>query len=79
MLFHSIVWQYLRRETRDRVAAAIARGGRRAAPDSAFAWLRMEPAPDRGHAELRLTLWSGGDERLLAHADYHGRWVRWLM
>jgi hypothetical protein len=78
VLFHSIVWQYLRRETRDRVAAAIARGGHRAAPDSPLAWLRMEPAPDRAHAELRLTLWPGADERLLADADYHGRWVRWL-
>jgi hypothetical protein len=78
VLFHSIVWQYLPRETRDRVAAAIARGGRRAAPDSPLAWLRMEPAADRAHAELRLTLRPGADERLLAHADYHGRWVRWL-
>ena len=78
VLFHSIVWQYLARETRDRVAAAIARGGRRAASGSPLAWLRMEPAPERGHAELRLTLWPGADERLLAHADYHGRWVRWL-
>jgi hypothetical protein len=38
----------------------------------------MEPARDARHAEPRLTLWPGGHERLLAAADYHGRWVRWL-
>jgi hypothetical protein len=26
---------------------------------------------------LRLTLWPGGEERLLGRADYHGRWVEW--
>jgi hypothetical protein len=31
-----------------------------------------------GHAELRLTLSPGSHDRLLAHADYHGRWIRWL-
>ena len=30
------------------------------------------------HAELRLTTWPGGDERLLATAGFHGRPIRWL-
>jgi hypothetical protein len=37
----------------------------------------MEPSSDSAHAELRLTLWPGGDERLLADADFHGRWLSW--
>jgi hypothetical protein len=39
----------------------------------------MEPARDDDHAELRLTLYPGGGERPLGHADYHGGWVRWLV
>ncbi|MDH3771680.1 MAG: DUF2332 family protein [Nitrospirota bacterium] len=37
----------------------------------------MEPAATGGSAQLRLTLWPDGRERLLAHADFHGRWVAW--
>ena len=29
-------------------------------------------------ADLRLTVWPGGEERLLAQAGYHGEPVRWL-
>ena len=45
--------------------------------DAPLAWLCMEPSADGAHAELRLTLWPGGDKQLLADADYHGRWVSW--
>jgi hypothetical protein len=78
VLYHSIVWQYLPADRQRRIAAAIGCAAGRATSAAPFAWLRMEPAPDTRHTELRLTLWPGGDERLLAHADYHGRWVRWL-
>jgi hypothetical protein len=78
VLYHSIVWQYLPPAGQLRIAAAIERAAARATAACPLAWLRMEPAPERGHAELRLTLWPGGHERLLAEADYHGRWVRWL-
>ena len=40
------------------------------------AWLRMEPAPDNiARMELRLTLWPGGEERVLAAVHPHGAWV----
>lgn len=78
ILYHSIVWQYLPAAARRRIEVAIARGGDHATADAAFAWLRMEPAPDARHAELRLTLWPVGHERLLGAADFHGRWIRWL-
>ena len=29
-------------------------------------------------AALRLTLWPGGEERLIARVDFHGRWAEWL-
>jgi len=72
---HSIVLQYLSADARLRVRGAIEHAGRRAGSSSPVAWLRMEPAGDR--AELRLTLWPGGEERLLATAGYHGEPVWW--
>jgi hypothetical protein len=76
VLFHSIVWQYLPPHTQQRIAAALERAGA-AGPDTPLAWLRMEPASDSAHAELRLTTWPHGREQLLADADFHGRWVSW--
>ena len=77
-LFHSIVWQYLPADRQRRIGAAIRLAGDRATARAPLAWLRMEPAPDSRHTELRLKLWPPGRDRLLAEADYHGRWIRWL-
>jgi hypothetical protein len=77
VLFHSIVWQYLPPATQQRVVAALDRAGSMARENNPFAWLRMEPGPGGGHAELRLTTWPGAREHLLADADFHGRWVSW--
>ena len=77
VLFHSIVWQYLPPATQRRIVAALERAGRMARGDTPLAWLRMEPGPGGGHAELRLTTWPCAREQLLADADFHGRWVSW--
>jgi hypothetical protein len=77
VLFHSIVWQYLPPATQQRIVAALAGAGAKAGAATPLAWLRMEPSSDSAHAELRLTLWPGGEEQLLADADFHGRWVSW--
>jgi hypothetical protein len=70
VVFHSIVMQYLPAAERERFERAIraAKGTR--------AWLRMEPAGDQ--TEVRLSLWPGGEERLLARAGYHGDPVEWV-
>jgi hypothetical protein len=78
VLYHSIMWQYVPRETRERIVAAVTAASRRARPDAPLAWLRFEPAPPDGSPELRLTLWPDGEERLLAQAHPHGASVRWL-
>jgi hypothetical protein len=70
VVFHSIVMQYLPDEERERFEEAV-----RTAPGS-VAWLRMEPADEL--TDVRLTLFPGGDERLLARAGYHGDPVVWL-
>ena len=70
ILFHSIVEQYLSEEELASFHRSIGEAGQRATPRSPLAWLRMEPDGDR--AAVRLTLWPGGEDRLLARAGYHG-------
>jgi len=76
VVFHSIVMDYLPAEERDRVRELMHEAGERAATASPVAWLRMERGGEQ--AEVRLTLWPGGEERLLATAAFHGPPVRWL-
>ena len=76
VVFHSIVMQYVEPDERDRVGELIAAAGTRATERAPLARLALEPGADL--AELRLTVWPAGDERLLAHAGYHGEPVRWV-
>jgi hypothetical protein len=76
LIYHSIMSQYLSDEERAELFARIERAGARATAEAPLAWLRMEPADDR--ANLELTLWPGGEDRLLARAGYHGNPVRLL-
>jgi hypothetical protein len=76
VVFHSIVMQYLDEGERERFQRALASAGAGATAAAPVAWLRMEPAGDQ--TEVRLTVWPGGDERLLARAGYHGDPVEWL-
>jgi hypothetical protein len=76
VVYHSIVMQYLDHATRDRLRAAITDAGAGATGAAPLAWLRMEPGGDQ--AEVRMTLWPGGEERLVATAGFHGRDVCYL-
>ena len=68
--------QYVEPDERDRVGELIAAAGARATERAPLARLALEPGADL--AELRLTVWPAGEERLLAHAGYHGEPVRWV-
>jgi hypothetical protein len=76
ILFHSIVMQYLSEDERDAFARVVQEAGSRAGEDTPLAWLRMEPDGER--AAVRLATWPGGEDRLLAHAGYHGTPVELL-
>jgi hypothetical protein len=76
VVFQSIVLQYLDDEQRTRARAAIEAAGANATARAPLAWLRMEPAGEL--AEVRLRVWPGGEDELVARAGYHGRPVRWL-
>ena len=73
MLFHSVVWSYLATQTRERIQSCLQRAGASARADAPIAWLRYEIA-----GQLRLTLWPGGSEQVLANAHPHGEWIEWL-
>ena len=76
VVHHSIVLQYLPRPSLRAMKDALLQAGARATADAPLAWLRMEPAG--GHADLRLTMWPGGDEELLGTTGYHGPPVHWV-
>jgi hypothetical protein len=73
IVYHSIVLPYLSEEGRENVRRVIADAGNRATSDAPLAWLSMEPGGDQ--ADVHLTVWPGGERRLIARAGFHGRAV----
>jgi hypothetical protein len=76
VLFHSVVLPYLSPEEGAAFHRELVSAGERAHEDAPFAWLSLEPGEKE--ADVRLTLWPGGEERLLARAGFHSTRVRWL-
>jgi hypothetical protein len=79
VVFHSVVWQYLTEDERATVRSTLLEAAGRARPDARLAWLRLESVPDLTYAELRLTIWPGGEERLLATTGFHVGPINWLV
>ncbi len=77
VVFHSIMWWYMPEAERDAVSQCIEAAGDRAHAGAPLAWLQLETRRAEG-ADLRLRLWPGVGERVLAEADPHGTSVRWL-
>ena len=79
VLYHSVFWTYLSPEAQAALVAEITAKAAFATEAAPFAWLRMEPKPDNlALMDVRLTLWPGGEDRLLAETHPHGATVRWL-
>ncbi len=78
VVLHSIAFQYFPPETQQRVAAAIEAAGAGASETAPLTWLRFEFLAADGKTSLRLRTWPGDEDRLLAWAHPHGKWVRWL-
>jgi hypothetical protein len=79
VLMHAVALQYAPEGTTARIAAHAARVGAAATGEAPFAWLRFEADPEFGErGSLRLTLWPGGGERVLALGDTHGEALHWL-
>lgn len=79
VLMHSVVWQYLGAERRERIRAAMDAAGARATADRPLGWVMMEPNRDLHRHEVRVQGWPG--ERtmeLVALTHAHGAWVEGL-
>ncbi|UDY38013.1 DUF2332 domain-containing protein [Dermatobacter hominis] len=73
---HSIVWQYIPTDQRPAVTSVIERAGRRATADAPLVWIRFEPDEwDRTRVAVWARRWPDGGDRLIAHGDFHGRWL----
>jgi hypothetical protein len=84
VVYHSIVEQYLGRDERHAFVTALEKAGA-SAPDTApIAWLRFEPGEVSSDVMLttsfavRLRMWPGGDEQVVARAGPHGDAVTWI-
>ena len=80
VLYHSVVWSYLPAATQAAITDAVFAAGESATDSQPFAWLRMEPDPANLAAplELKLNLWPGDGEILLARVHPHGTKVSWI-
>jgi hypothetical protein len=82
VVYHSIVMGYLGRERMAQFAGIVRAAGATATPQAPIAWLCLEPGhrrDDGGWDHLVfLTLWPGGERRVLAESSPHGPPVRWL-
>lgn len=77
VVYHSIFWTYLSRESQARIASALARAGRAADGASPLAWLRFEFEQPSRLPILRLSLWPGVQDLHLADAQAHGQEIFW--
>ncbi|MGH2808661.1 MAG: DUF2332 domain-containing protein [Actinomycetota bacterium] len=76
VVYHSIFFQYMSGDEAQRFETVLNEAGARATSEAPLAWLRLEPGGEQ--AKVRLTMWPGGEERLLATSGFHGAAVRWL-
>ncbi len=78
VIYHSVMWQYMPEPTRNGLRGLIEATGSHATRQAPLAWLAFEPPDNDARMLLTLTLWPGGERRVLAEAHPHGQWVRWL-
>ncbi len=73
VVFHCVFLDNLSPQARARFQFVMEEAGKRATSDAPLAWLRMEPGGVE--AEVRLRIWPGGDDRLIALSGFQGQWV----
>ncbi|UAJ10941.1 DUF2332 domain-containing protein [Glacieibacterium megasporae] len=79
VVYHSIAWQYFPHDTQARIAAHLTKLAATTTAANPLAWLRCEfEQANAPRPTLRLTMWPGGEDRLLAYGHPHGATVEWL-
>ena len=75
---HSIVWQYIPEQRRQKIRAAIEAAGQHATPEHPLGWIMLETNRETFKHELMVKYWPGPDSwHLLAEAQAHGGWINW--
>jgi hypothetical protein len=75
---HSIVWQYIPEDRRQKIRDAIETAGQSATPERPLAWIMLETNRETFKHELSVKYWPGPDtSHLLAEAHAHGAWIDW--
>ncbi len=78
VLMHSIVWEYLPPETKDRITVAMEKAGSQATQEKPLAWISSETNRKTFRHELIVRYWPDGEEPIkLGHAHAHGIWLNW--
>lgn len=76
---HSIVWQYIPEDRRQKIRSAIEAAGQKATAQCPLAWVMLETNRETFKHELTVKYWPGpNDWQLLAEAHAHGAWINWL-
>lgn len=78
VVMHSIAYQYFPEATKRRIGERMDAVGRCATADAPAAWLRYEQDVGEERPSLRLKLWPGGKDHLLAWCHGHGASVEWI-
>lgn len=81
-MFHSIMWQYLPRDTQEAITQMMEQVGQSATRERPLAWVALETDPETFRHELKVRYWDGssgdGAVTTLGFAHPHGAWVEWL-
>jgi hypothetical protein len=78
VLMHSVVWQYIPADERERIVALMEAAGKSAGETTPLAWVSLEANRDTHRHELTVRYWPGGDSwHQLATAHPHGAWIEW--
>ena len=72
VLMHSVMWQYMPAAVQQKVTRTMVERGARASDDAPLALLSMEPGSRAITMDLSLTMWPGGDCKVLAYCGGHG-------
>ncbi len=76
---HSIVWQYIPEDRRQRIKQALYAAGAKATEEKPLAWMSLETNRKTFRHELKIAYWPGGEEpAILGQAQAHGAWVEWF-
>jgi hypothetical protein len=77
VLWHSIMRQYLDQDQNDRLDGSVAAIGAAATGSAPFAHVSLELVKGTAETPVELTIWPGGERRVLGTAPPHGIPVTW--